>query len=72
MAGFLNLRKFAKPKSGPIGEEYDPKTWDESILVDALEILKPDTCLHALGCRKWTTSLPATLLQDGANSTSLS
>lgn len=71
-AGFLSLRKFAMPKSGPIGEEYDPKTWDGSILVDALETLKLDTCLRALGRRKWPMSLPATWLQDGANNTSLS
>lgn len=45
------------PKSGPIGEEYDPKTWDGNILVDALETLKPDTCLRALGRRKWPVSL---------------
>lgn len=67
MAEFLSLRKSAGLEPGPVGKESDPETWDESILVDAIETLKPDTCLLALGCRKWPVYLPATLLQDGTN-----
>lgn len=56
-AEFLSLRKSARPESGPVGKESDPETWDGSILVDALETLKPETCLRALCRRKWPMSL---------------